>query len=143
VRTLRNLLRGTGRRRCADYIPVVEAERDQAVAEVAALKERLGHADDLLVAVCCRNARLEAALREARTDRDLVADAHLMLLTEHDELTHRLIEARAEIANLRAISSPAPVDHGPAIQLPEAPDAPTEELFVGPLWDTRNLHTAA
>lgn len=123
---LRYLLRGTGQRRAADYIPVVEAERDQARAEAAALRERLGHADSLLIELCCAHDRLKRVHAQAVQDRDLTAEAHQYLLADYDELAHRLIAANAELANLKPIHCPAPADW------PDS-EADTRELPVMPL----------
>lgn len=150
MRTLQYLLRGTGRRRAADYIAVVEAERDQALAKLVALHERHGHANSLLIEVCCANDKLTRANARQDADINLLVDAYGRLeaanghlADENDELAHRLIEARAEIQNLKAISCPAPADCGPAIPLPCDPNADTTELTVSTLWDAHGLRTVA
>lgn len=135
--TLHLLLRGTGRRRAADYIPVVEAERDYWKARAAVLQDRLVHADDLIVAVCCRNEQLERGLAQATADRDLILDAHRFLLDDHDQLAARHTEVRMELANLKAVSSPAPADDVPAI--PQHDPEATAELAVTTLWNAQGL----
>lgn len=141
LETLHLLLRGTGRRRAADYIPVVEAERDYWKARAAALQDRLVHADDLIVAVCCRNEQLERGRAQAAADRDLILDAHRILLDDHDELAARYTELRIELANLKAISSPAPADNVPAI--PQHDPEATAELTVTTLWNAHGLRPLA
>jgi hypothetical protein len=134
---LHHMLRGTGRRRAADYIPVVEAERDYWKARCAALQQRLASADDLLIGLVCTRDRLERELAQAVTDRDVVLDAHRFLLDEHDELAHRHTELRMELANARSVSAPAPADHAPAV--PSHDPEATAELAVSTLWDAHGL----
>lgn len=129
------LLRGTGRRRAVDFIAAVKAERDAAIARAVALEARLSHADDLIVSLWCANNRLMRDLTEAVADRDLIAEGHQYLLTEHDELAHRLLAANAELANLKPVHVPAPADW------PD--DADTHELPARTLWDTLNTPAAA
>ncbi|WP_354643945.1 hypothetical protein [Kitasatospora camelliae] len=135
-------LRGTGRRRAADFIRVVEAERDHWQARAAALTERLACADELIIDLACDRDKKIRLLAQAIEDRDLVLDAHRFLIEENDELTARCTELRMDLANRDAIYSPAPADSGPAIPLPTYdPDAPTEKLPITTLWNSLGLRT--
>jgi hypothetical protein len=131
------LLRGTGRRRAAATIPLIEAERDQ-------WKNRCALADQLLIELWCARDTAErkyiqaaTELAQAIADRDRTAEGHLYLLHEHDELAGRYTELRIELANLKAISAPAPADRGPAIPVHDPEQ--THELTVTTLWDARGL----
>lgn len=131
---LRRMFAGTGRRRAADYIPIVEAERDR-------LRARLADADTLIVSLVhernAANRKARSAMRgleQAALELEAALTENAALATENDELAHRLLAANAEIANLKAIRCPAPADW-PA-------EADTEELVM-PLWDALNTPTAA
>lgn len=135
MHALRYLLRGTGRRRAADYIPIVEAERDAAIAKAAALADRLAHADSLLIELCCQHDQLQRRYEQAIADRNLLAEGHSYVVEENNQLAHRLIAANAELANLKPISVTAPADW------PD--DHDTEELHLPRLWTALDSPTAA
>jgi hypothetical protein len=119
-------LRGSGRRRAADAIPPIEAERDR-------WKARCALADDLLISLWCAKDTAERKLARATIDLERTAEGHQYLLADYDELAARFTEQAAELANLKASRSPAPADGGPAIQHPDPQD--TAELTVSTLWD--------
>lgn len=132
-------LRGTGRRRAADTIPLVEAERDDWQTRCAALEHRLALADGLIADIVCKNQQILIRAHAAEHDLDALNQAHEYLLTEHDELAARYTDLRIENANLKAISSPAPADGGPAIPLRNPEDTIPIPVFT--LWDAHGLPT--
>jgi hypothetical protein len=116
---LAHLLTGHGQHRAADYIPIVEAERDH-YRNLAELRETaLGHADDLITHLCIRHDKDQQQIALLANQRDMFA--------END--------------NLRAISSPAPADHAPAIPVRAYDPEATEDLQVSTLWDGINSLT--
>lgn len=131
------LLRGTGRRRAADTIPLIEAERDHWHSRCAALEHRLALADGLIADIVCKNQQILTRAQTAEHDLNALGQAHEYLLTEHDELAHRYTDLRIENANLKAISSPAPADGGPAIQHRDPQETVPIPVFT--LWDAHGL----
>lgn len=131
------LLRGTGRRRAADTIPLIEAERDHWHGRCVALERRLALADGLIADIVCANQQILTRAQTAEHDLAALVQAHEYLLTENDELAARYTDLRIENANLKAISSPAPADGGPAIPLRDPHD--TVELTASTLWDAHGL----
>jgi hypothetical protein len=128
VHPLRYLLRGTGRRRAADYAPAGEAE-------CAQLRARIEAADSLIVSlvhernIANRKERVAMrALEQAAMELEAALVENAELAAENDELAHRLIAADAELANLKPISVPAPADW------PDS-EADTQQLPVLPLWE--------
>jgi hypothetical protein len=137
-------LRGTGRRRAADTIPLIEAERDHWHSRCVALEQRNADADALIITLWCTNDGLERQLAQAAADReqaiadrDVTAEGHQFLLQEHDELAGRFTELLMENANLKAISSPAPADGGPAIPPRDPHDTIPIPVFT--LWDAHGV----
>lgn len=134
---------GTGAHRAADRIPVLEADRDRWQRLATAWQEQTTHADRLVTKVCQEKAALVFENARLAAELDVVTEGHQFLEQENDELATRLTEVRQNLANARAISSPAPADFGPPITLPtHDPDA-TEEIFAGPLWDINALKKTA
>jgi hypothetical protein len=137
-------LRGTGRRRAADTIPLIEAERDHwkhrcAALEhrTATLEHRLALADGLIADIVCANQRLQRRAETAEHNLEALNDAHNYVLNDLDELSHRNTALRIENANLKAIYSPAPADGGPAIPLRNPEDTVPIPVFT--LWDAHGL----
>jgi hypothetical protein len=128
--TLAYWSRGTGRRRAADTIPVIEAQRNYWQARAGVLAERNKYADDLIAAMCCKNEQLER--RASRAEHDLWAlnDAHQHVLNDLDQLSRRYTALRMDHANRTAVSTAAPADA-----------ETTVVLGVGPLWNAHGLPT--
>jgi hypothetical protein len=131
------LLRGTGRRRAADTIPLIEAERDHWHSRCTALEHRLALADGLIADIVCKNQQILTRAQTAEHNLAALVQAHEYLLTENDELAARYTDLRIENANLKAISSPAPADGGPAIQHRNPEETVPIPVFT--LWDARGL----
>lgn len=136
-------LTGTGRRRAVDRIPELTAERDQLTAErdrwralAEARQEQLAHADRLITKVCREKTAMRVDVARVEAERDNLAVANEALEQDNDELAARLTEARSEIANLLAISSPAPADHGPAIPLTKFDAAKGGTFNALSLWNS-------
>ncbi len=140
-------LTGTGAHRAADRIPQLETDRDYWQAVALEAQAKLDHADALMTTVCQEKANIEAAAKfeaaRLNGEIDVLTEANEFLAQENDELAARLIATRQDLANARAISSPAPADHGPPVALPKRDPEATEEIFAGPLWDINALKTAA
>lgn len=135
-----DLMRGltaTGRHRAADRIPVIEAERDAWQAKALAAQAKLAHADALITKVCSEKNVLRFEAARLTAELETLTEANELLEADLDELGARLIEARQDLANAHAISSPAPADHGPAIALLDD----TVETNVRPLWRVGELRT--
>ena len=130
-------LAGTGAHRAADRIPVLEADLAAAQALAKARQEQLAHADALITRVCQEKSATRFKLARLTAQLDVATKAHQLLEQENDELTARLTALRAENANLLAVYSPAPADHGPAIPLRDAER--TAELKVSALWGAHGL----
>lgn len=133
--TLPALWRSRGRHRAADQLALVEAERDRLAARNAHLQNALGHADELITRVCRRGAANCAEAEQLRAELDTLTEAHALLESENDELAARNTALRQELANLRAISSPAPADGKPAIPLRGYDPEATVPTPVYGLWD--------
>jgi hypothetical protein len=125
--------RSRGRHRAADQLLLVEAERDRLAARNAHLQTTLGHADELITLVCQNAAASRVEADELRAERDTLAEAQELLLVDYDELAARNTALRQELLNLRAISSPAPADHGPAIPLHDPERTVPTPAYA--LWD--------
>lgn len=139
IRSLMQGLTATGRHRAADRIPLLEAERDEWKAKAAAAQAKLDHADALITKVCREKSALLFENARLTAEKDTATEANGLLEAELDELGARLIEARQELANRDAISSPAPADHGPAVALLDD----TVETNVTTLWNAHGLRPVA
>jgi chromosome segregation ATPase len=139
IRQLMQGLTATGRHRAVDRIPVLEGERDAWEAKFTATQAKLNHADALITKVCSEKNALRFETARLAAELETVTEGHVLLEAETDELAARLTGAQQEIANLRAVSSPAPANCGPAIPLPDD----TVETNVGTLWNARGLRTVA
>lgn len=139
IRQLMQGLAATGRHRAADRIPILEAERDRLAAQLAATQAKLAWADELVTKVCAEKNALKFSEARLTAEVEKLAEANSLLADENDELGARLIAARQELANLAAISSPAPADHGPAVALLDD----TVETNVTTLWNAHGLRTVA
>lgn len=139
MNVITELLRGRGKRRAVDRIPVLEAELAAANWLVAKFREDLTHADALIASACqqrdsaeARDVVLAAELEALQVEREAIVDAY-------DELAARYRELEAELRNRNSVRTPAPADHGPAIVLRD-PDE-TAEIHVSALWDAFGMPT--
>lgn len=144
IRSLMQGLTASGRHRAIDRIPVLEAERDAIKAErdvweakARAAQAKLDHAEELVTSVRRQKNALKFENARLAAELEITVEANGLLAADLDELAARLIEARQDLANALAISSPAPADHGPAIALLDD----TVETNVRPLWRVGELRT--
>lgn len=135
--TLADLMRGRGRRRAADRIPVLEAE-------LKVTQTKLVLAENLTRSQFHRIAELEGAdqafrrsIKEINAQLNTATTAHDLLLDCYDELAARYTETDKALRDLRAITTPVPVPPRPAYD----PDATAENVM--PLWDATGLPSFA
>lgn len=135
IATVLHCLAGTGSRRAVDRIPELQAQLHAADTLITSQAQEI---EALKLARRALATKLTAVEEQLAT----VATAHELLLDEYDELASRYTAVDTDLQNLRAITVPAPADHGPAIPIrPYDPDA-TEEHPVLTLWDAHGLRAA-
>lgn len=123
-----------GRRRAADRIPVLTTERDLWFMLALLQAHQLGAARRQLDAADASTTVMGAELDGLRIERADITGAY-------DQLAARYHEVDADLRNLKAISSPAPADHKPAIVLHDLDD--TVSTPVSALWDALGQPAAA
>lgn len=116
--TLTTWWRGRGQHRAVDRIPVLTSERDLWFLLALWQAHQLTVTGRQLEKADAQNTLMACELDGLRIEN---AD----LLNAWEEAAARAREAAADLANLRAISAPAPADGRPAVQLAD-PDATVE-----------------
>jgi hypothetical protein len=117
-------LRGTGRRRAADRIPVLTAERDQWMLLALLQAHELAGTKQQNAKLTAGNEILAAKLEGTIIERNDALDAY-------EEAAARAREALADLANLRAITTPAPIDGGHVVlrDFDDTVETPVMTLF--------------
>jgi hypothetical protein len=130
--SLTALWRGTGRRRAADRIPALVDGRNQLLVITWWQATQLADLQRQNTKLTTGNEILAAKLEGTIIERN---DA----LGAYDEAAARAREALADLANLRAITSPAPIDGGHVV-LRDFDD--TVETPVMTLWEAHGQAAA-
>jgi hypothetical protein len=117
--------RGTGRRRAADRIPVLTAERNRLLVLAWWQAQQLDKRDRQL-------SYANERTRELAEKVDKFAIENEKLRTDYDELFARYLE-------ITAVRVPAPADQQPAITEPDLET--TREMTIPAVWGMDGLRT--